>query len=259
MTSDGVLAGKKAIVTAGASSIGLAIAESLLGAGAAVHICDVSPDHLTAALASHNLTGTLADVSKPDEVEQLFADAQDQLGGLDILVNNAGIGGPRAGVADISYADWDRTISVNLNGMFYCIKNAAPIMTAQQSGCIINISTSSVRTGLPFRTAYVTAKQGVMGLTQNLARELGPSNIRCNAILPGLIDNDRGRALVRNYATEKSITPAEAEASFLKYISMKTWITPEEIGETAVFIASHAGRHISGQFLAVDGNFEWEE
>ncbi|MDP7626142.1 MAG: SDR family NAD(P)-dependent oxidoreductase, partial [Rhodospirillales bacterium] len=85
---------------------------------------------------------------------------------------------------------------VNLNGMFYCIKNAASKMVEQKSGCIINISTASVRTGLPMRTAYVTAKQGVMGLTQNLARELGPSNIRCNAILPGLIDNERGRSIV---------------------------------------------------------------
>ena len=98
-----------------------------------------------------------------------------------------------------------------------------------------------------------------MGLTQNLARELGEHNIRCNAILPGLIDNERGRTLVANYAEERGMTTTEAEASFLKYISLKTWIKPEEIGETAVFLASDSGRHISGQFLAVDGNFEWEE
>tara|TARA_B100000315_G_scaffold257133_1_gene304981 strand:+ start:4822 stop:5616 length:795 start_codon:yes stop_codon:yes gene_type:complete len=256
----GVLAGQKAVVTAGASGIGRAIAECFLAAGAVVHICDVSPENLDAALSEqNNLTGTLADVSRPVEVEQLFAAALDRLGGLDILVNNAGIGGPRGGIADITYEEWDRTIAVNLSGMFYCIKNAVPRMKTQQSGCIINISTSSVRTGLPLRTAYVTAKQGVMGLTQNLARELGSDNIRCNAILPGLIDNDRGRMLVTKYAEERDITEAEAEANFLKYISLKSWISPEEIGETAVFLASRAGRHISGQFLAVDGNFEWEE
>jgi NAD(P)-dependent dehydrogenase (short-subunit alcohol dehydrogenase family) len=108
------------------------------------------------------------------------------------------------------------------------------------------------------RTAYVTAKQGVMGVTQNLARELGPSNIRCNAILPGLIDNERGRSIVSNYARENKTSNEKAEADFLKYISMKSWINPSEIGDTVVFLASNAGRHISGQFLAVDGNFEWE-
>ncbi len=259
MSSDGVLAGQSAIVTAGASGIGRAIAECLIAAGAAVHICDVSYEHLNAVKTNvSGLTGSLADVSKPVEVEQLFDDALAQMGGLDILVNNAGIGGPRAKVADIAYDEWDQTIAVNLNGMFYCIKNAASKMVEQKSGCIINISTASVRTGLPMRTAYVTAKQGVMGLTQNLARELGPSNIRCNAILPGLIDNERGRSIVSNYARENKTSTEKAEADFLKYISMKSWINPSEIGDTVVFLASNAGRHISGQFLAVDGNFEWE-
>ncbi len=258
--ASGGLDGQRAVVTAGASGIGRAIAGSLLAAGAAVHICDVSREKLDAALSGEKkLSGTLADVAKPEEVERLFAQALERLGGLDILVNNAGIGGPRAGIADIGYDDWDRTIDVNLNGMFYCIKNAVPAMMAQKSGCIVNISTASVRTGLPMRTAYVAAKHGVMGLTQNLARELGSYNIRCNAILPGLIDNDRGRALVDEYAAERGVTAAEAEASFLKYISLKSWIDPEEIGAAAVFLASRAGRHISGQFLAVDGNFEWEE
>ncbi len=260
MSPGGVLLSQRAVVTAGASGIGRAIADCFLSAGAAVHICDVSEEALDSALADHStLSGTVADVGNPKDVERMMADALDRLGGLDILVNNAGIGGPRAPIQDIGYEDWDRTINVNLSGMFYCLKNALPPMTEQKSGCIINISTASVRTGLPLRTAYVVSKQGVMGLTQNAARELGPHNIRCNAILPGLIDNDRGRALVGNYADEHGISEKEAEASFLKFISMKSWIKPEEIGEAAVFLASDAGRHISGQFLGVDGNFEWEE
>ncbi len=260
MSPAGVLEGQKAVVTAGASGIGRAISDCLLAAGAAVHICDISEENLKRTLANQaNFSGTLADVGKPLDVERVMAEALGKLGGLDILVNNAGIGGPRAAITEIDYDDWDRTIGTNLNGMFYCLKNALPPMIEQKSGCIINISTASVRTGLPLRTAYVASKQGVMGLTQNTARELGAHNIRCNAILPGLIDNDRGRALVKNHAGEHGIAEAEAEQNFLKYISMKSWIKPEEIGETAVFLASPTGRHISGQFLGVDGNFEWEE
>jgi NAD(P)-dependent dehydrogenase (short-subunit alcohol dehydrogenase family) len=175
-----------------------------------------------------------------------------------VLVNNAGIGGPRAAIEDIDDDGWDRTIAVNLTGMFYCIREAARVMKPQKSGCIINISTGSVRTGLPMRLPYVASKQGVMGMTHNVARELGPFNIRCNAILPGLIDNARGRSLVARAAQEAGKSFEEAEAEMLKYISLRCWIDPLEIADTALFFASHAGRHISGQFLGVCGNIEWE-
>ena len=120
-----------------------------------------------------------------------------------------------------------------------------------------SFSLSGVR--LPMRTSYVTSKQGVMGLTQNLARELGPSGIRVNAILPGLIDNARGRALVQRAADEAGVPFADAEAEALRYISMRCWIDPHEVGDLAVFLASNAARHISGQCIGVCGNAEWEE
>lgn len=250
---------QKVVVTAAGSGIGRAIAECFAASGAKVHICDVAEDAMEDALgANEGMRGTKADIGDPKEVEAVFEDAVAWMGGLDVLINNAGIGGPRAALEDIEYADWDRTVRVNLNGAFYCIKQATPIMKRQRGGCIINISTSSVRTGLPLRAPYVASKAGLMGLTKNVARELGPYNIRCNAILPGLIDNARGRGLVANMAEEQGLSDDEADAEFRKYISMQTWIDMSEIGETAVFLASHAGRHISGQFLAVDGNVEWE-
>ncbi len=250
---------QRVVVTAGGSGIGRATAECFLAAGARVHICDVAPDMLNAALkANPMLTGTLADVGKPPDVERMIKEAMTKLGGIDVLVNNAGIGGPKAAVEDISYDDWDRTIAVNLNGMFYCIKQVVPGMKAQKSGCIVNISTASARVGLPMRSPYVASKVGVLGLTYTLARELGPHNIRVNSILPGAIDNPRGRGLIKRFGEERGLTFEEAEAQFLGYISMGTWIDPSEIGETAVFLASRAGRHISGQNLGVCGNLEWE-
>ena len=250
---------QKVVITGAGSGIGRAIAESFAASGAKVHICDVAKATLEEAIgADQGMRGSRADIGDPKQVESLFGDAMAWMDGLDVLVNNAGVGGPRSALEDIDYADWDRTVRVNLSGAFYCIKQATPIMKRQRSGCIINISTSSVRTGLPLRAPYVASKAGIMGLTRNVARELGPYNIRCNAILPGLIDNARGRGLVANMAKEQNLSNDEADAEFRKYISMQTWIDMSEIGETAVFLASHAGRHISGQFLAVDGNVEWE-
>jgi NAD(P)-dependent dehydrogenase (short-subunit alcohol dehydrogenase family) len=249
----------RVLVTAGGSGIGRAIAERFLAAGARVHICDVAPDMLAAALdANPGLRGSLADVARPAEVEALVADAAGWMGGIDVLVNNAGIGGPRAALEDIAYEDWDRTIAVNLSGMFYCIRNVAPLMKAQRSGCIVNIATASAKVALPLRAPYVASKVGVLGLTHTVAREYGPFGIRCNAILPGLIDNERGRRIVAGQAAERGIPVEQREAEFLEFVSLRCWIDPAEVGDLAVFLASPAGRHITGQQIGMDGNVEWE-
>lgn len=105
----------------------------------------------------------------------------------------------------------------------------------------------------------MASKVGVLGLTHNLARELGEFNIRCNTILPGLMDNPRGRGLVDKHADITGQSLAEAEADFLRYISMGTWIQPSEIADAACFLASDAAKHITAQEIAVDGNIEWEQ
>ena len=252
--------GKRVIVTAGGSGIGRAIVDRFVAAGAHVHTCDVQQEFLDDAIASNDrVSGSLADVGEPKDVENMVAAAVEAMGGVDVLVNNAGIGGPRAALEDISYADWDRTIGVNLNGMFYCIKQVVPLMKAQGSGCIINISTGSTRTGLPGRLPYVASKEGVNGITGTLARELGPFNIRCNSILPGAVEGPRGERVLAAVAEKKGVSVEEAKAESLRYISMRTTVAPSEIGDTACFLASDAARHVSGQFIGVCGNLEWEE
>ena len=251
---------QRVVVTAAASGIGLAIAQHFLASGAHVVICDVDAGCLRTALTENpGLQGAVADVSDTDQVEQFFGQVFADMGGVDVLVNNAGIGGPRAAIEQIDYADWDRCVSVNLSGMFYCIRQVVPAMKRQRSGCIINIATASAKTGLPNRLPYVASKVGVLGLTHNVARELGAHNIRCNAILPGLMDNPRGRALVQKFADDSGTTVETAEQGILQYISMRTWIQPSEVAEVAGFLASHAGRHITAQEIGVDGNCEWEQ
>jgi len=250
---------QRILITAAASGIGKAIADCCLKEGSRVHICDIDSVALETALKENSgISGTRCDVGNAADVARLFEDVEVSMGGLDVLVNNAGISGGNSPIEEIDVDEWRRTIDVNLNGMFYCVQNATPYMKEQKSGTIINISTVSVRTGMTNRLPYITSKQGVMGLTHNVARELGPWNIRCNAILPGLIDNTRGRAILARKAEADGKTLEETEEEYLKYISMRCWIEPKEVGDLVVFLSSEKAKHISGQFIAVDGHMEWE-
>ena len=251
---------KKVIVTGGASGIGFAIARRFYADGASVFICDIAPDALEGALADiPGMQGATADVGVNEDVERCFIQAVEAMDGVTTLINNAGIGGPRGNIEDLSADDWDDCIRTNLSSIFYWSKRAIPLMKAQGGGSIINVSTTSAKTGLPGRAPYVASKAGVLGLTYNMARELGVHQIRCNAILPGLIDNPRGRLLVEKLAAAQGTTVADSEEEYLRYISMRTWIQPDEVAEVACFLASDRARHITGQEIAVDGNIEWEQ
>ena len=251
---------QRVLITAAASGIGYAIARRFVNDGHRVHICDVNAEAVEAARNTLQGAGcTVTDVGQPTQVEALFAEALEWMGGIDVLINNHGIAGPRGFIEDLDYEEWDHCIRVNLGGMFYTIKNAVPHMKRQRSGCIINLSTTSARTMLPKRAAYVAGKVGVLGLTKNCARELGPWNIRCNTVLPGFMNNARGRGVLAKVAADKGISAEQLEQEALHYVSMRTWIEMDEIADVCAFLASDQAKHISGQEIAVDGNAEWEE
>jgi NAD(P)-dependent dehydrogenase (short-subunit alcohol dehydrogenase family) len=150
-------------------------------------------------------------------------------------------------------------MAANLDSMFLTIREAVPDMRGNRRGAIVNFSTGSTKTVMPFRAPYVASKAGVEGLTRTLARELGPDNIRINAILPGIIDNERMRGILQRIADQEGRSFEEVERSALKYVSMRTKIQPAEIAEMVLFLCSDAARHITGQLISVDGNVEWEE
>lgn len=256
MTS-AAMAGQVVLVTGGGSGIGLAIAEAFLAQSATVFLSDLEArDDLTGDRPSlHQL---VADSSQPSQIDAAMKAILERSGRLDVLVNNVGISGPTAAIEDIDIGAWEDTVRVNLTGTFVAMKYAIPIMKSQGSGCIINISTTSVRTGLPDRTAYVASKAGLEGITRNAARELGEFNIRCNAVSPGTIDNARGRRLLAGRAANLGIDLDEAERLTLRHSSMRCWINPSEIGDACVFLASSGAKHITGQLLSVCGNAEWE-
>lgn len=247
------------LVTGGADSVGRVIAERFHQSGAKVHICDIRGDALDATLrANPGMRGTVANVGNPADVERVFTEALEWMGHVSVLINNVGIGGPRAALEDISDADWQETVSVNLNGIFYCMKQAIPEMKRRRHGVIINFSTGSTRTRLPLRAPYVASKAAVEGLTLNAARELGAFNIRCNAILPGMINNARMQRIVQSNASATARSVEDVENDYLKYISMRTKVEPSEIADMVQFLASEGARKVTGELIAVSGNVEWE-
>jgi NAD(P)-dependent dehydrogenase (short-subunit alcohol dehydrogenase family) len=248
------------VVTAAGRSVGRVMAEKFLARGDKVYICDIDPRLVSQVLAANpELRGAVCDVADEAQVTAFFAEARTRMGPIDILVNTVGISGPRGPIEQISLADWRATMAANLDSMFLTIREVVPDMRRNRHGAIINFSTGSTKTVMPFRSPYVASKAGVEGLTRSLARELGPDNIRVNAILPGMIDNERMRDVIARIARQEGRSFNEVEQSALKYISMRTKIQPFEIAEMVLFLCSDPARHVSGQLIAVDGNVEWEE
>lgn len=248
---------QRVLVTAGAAGIGRAIAAYLGGFGARVFVCDIDDDALDAFGRALPEAGRLkADVSDDAAVDRLFDAVAQTLGGLDALVNNAGIAGPTGGVEDIDPAEWRRCLEVGLTGQFLCARRAVPMLKAAGGGSIVNMSSAAGPHGYAFRTPYSAAKFGVIGFTQSLAKELGPQNIRVNAILPGIVEGPRMEGVIRARAAQLAIGYAEMERDYLSRVSLRRMVSPQDIAAMIGFLLSDAGRNISGQSIGVDGNVE---
>lgn len=248
------------VVTGGASGIGRVIAQRFADAGYRVHIFDIDAEAVRRALSENAVfSGTVGDVSVPADVARGMGDADEAMGRVDVLVNDAAIPGPRAPVEEMPDDEWDRTMRVNLYGPFLWTKAVVPGMKARREGSIVNISTGSVRT-LPLnRSVYNVSKWGVEGLTKTAARELGPWNVRVNAIQPGMVNNERMRMIVQRIADQEGRSTTEVEDEFLQFISMRCKVEPEDIADMAVFLSSEGASRVTGQVIAVDGHIEWEQ
>src|SRR4029079_10858395 len=188
------------------------------------------------------------------DVESMFELVAKQLGGLDALINNAGIAGPTGQVDEITPADWRRCIDVCLTGQFLCARLAVPMLKSAGGGSIVNMSSAAGRPGYAYRTPYSSAKFGVIGFTQSLAKELGPSQIRVNAILPGVVEGPRIDRVIADRAKQIGISPKEMEGRYLERVSLRRMVSPYDVASMVAFLLSDAGINISGQSLGVDGN-----
>ena len=246
--------GKRVLVTAGAGGIGRAIAEAFSSAGATVFVCDI--DEAALRRLREQLSGvvtSVCDIADRGSVARMMAEAVAALGGLDVLVNNAGIAGPSASVADMDPDAWETVLRVNLTGTFIVSQLAIPHLNESAAGSIVVMLSLAGRFGYPNRSAYATTKWGLIGFTKTLSRELGEFGIRVNAILPGAVAGPRLRQVFEGRASVSGRSVAQEEAAALGNQSMKHFVDPADIAALAVFLASEAGRSISGQMIPIDG------
>ncbi|MDN5842027.1 MAG: SDR family oxidoreductase [Alcaligenaceae bacterium] len=247
--------GRKVLITAGASGLGLEMAKLFLATGARVFICDIDEGAVEQARAQLPQAGAMvADVSDEDSVARLFDQATAYLGGLDVLINNAGVAGPTGYVETLSKKDWDRTLAVNITGQFLCVRLAVPLLKESSAGVIINLSSAAGHLGFAGRSPYSASKWAVVGFTKTLAIELGAAGIRVNAILPGAVDGDRIRAVIDAKAQTLGVPVDELTSTYTNMASLKRMVTAQDIANTALFVASDAAANVTGQALAVDGH-----
>jgi NAD(P)-dependent dehydrogenase (short-subunit alcohol dehydrogenase family) len=182
--------------------------------------------------------------------------ALQSLGGLDVLVNNAGIAGPTVPIEEVPPEEWDRVVQVNLTAAFDVTRLAIPALKQSPAGVVIVMSSAAGRFGYPNRVAYAATKWGLIGFTKTLAMELGSFGIRANAILPGTVEGDRIRRVFEGRAKLSGRSVDEVRDASMQNQSIRALVDPRDIAALAVFLASDAGKSISGQALGIDNDIQ---
>lgn len=239
---------KVAIVTGGASGIGRATALAFAAEGAKVVIADVQDGAETLALLM-KVGGegifVKCDVSQDKDVGAMVEKTIQTYGRLDFGINNAGTEGVQASVQDLGEKDWDRTININLKGIWLCMKHEIPYLLKQGKGAIVNTASIAGVVAFPGMAAYVASKHAVVGLTKVAGLELAKTGIRVNAICPGVIHTPM---------VDRALSP-ELETAYNAMIPMARMGKPEEMAETILYLCSDAASYVTGQAMIADGGW----
>ena len=257
-----MIARKTAVVTGSTSGIGLAIAHALAAQGHHVVVnsfSDTADDHAIAdAIARQHGFKTAyikADMSKPAECRALIARAAEIFGTVDILVNNAGIQHV-ASVEEFPTEKWDAIIAINLSSAFHTIAAAIPLMRQAGGGRIVNIASAHGLVASPFKSAYVSAKHGIMGLTKTVALELARERITCNAICPGYVLTPLVEAQIPDQMkANKMDRETVVREVMLEKQPTKEFVTVDQVAAAAVYLCSDAAAQVNGTHISVDGGW----
>lgn len=242
-----------AIVTGGASGIGLAISQRLAADGHAVAVLDFDGARAADAAAGivsagGRAVGLATDVADREQVWAATDGVRSQLGAPAILVNNAGTGSTFTRFLKVSPEEWERVVRVNLTGAFHCCQAVLPDMVEARWGRIVNISSSSAHSGQPLLGPYVSSKSGLNGLTKSLALEFGPRGITVNAVPPGFIDTPMLRA-----SEERGEFGPGGVADAIARTPVRRAGLPEDIAATCSFLCRDEAGYITGQIIGVNG------
>lgn len=248
---------RRVLVTGGASGIGRAIVEYFSQEEVRIAICDADAAAVAAFQAEFpDAIAEVCDVRDEAQMEAFLARVEDAWGGVDVVCANAGTGGPAGRIEDLDYQAWQDCVGVNLFGAFLTCRWAARLMKAQGSGVISITTSTSGFHGVPYRSPYVAAKWGLVGLMKTLAMELGPFGVRVNAVAPGAVEGPRMERVLEMEAATDGRDIEEVRELYAAGTSMRTWVTGDDIAQMVGFLASDAASKVSGQLMAVDGYTE---
>lgn len=253
---------KTAVITGSTSGIGLAIASAFASTGDNVVIngfgdrAEIEETRLRlAGLGGGKVVYHPADMTRPEEIADLIAASVAEFGSVDILVNNAGIQHVER-IEDFPHEKWDEIIAINLSSSFHTIRAAIPGMKAKGWGRIINVASAHGLVASPFKSAYVAAKHGIMGLTKAIALEVAEEGITVNAICPGYVLTPLVERQIPDTARARGITEAEVKSDvMLKFQPTKEFVAVEEVAAAAKFLASDEARSINGTHISIDGGW----
>ena len=253
---------RTAVITGSTSGIGLAIAKRFAAEGHNIVLNGLGkPDEVEATRADLDAAsqgGVIfhgADMTKPEEIADMIAAAEKTFGGIDVLVNNAGVQHV-AKIEEFPPEKWDQIIAINLTSAFHTIRTALPGMKARGSGRIVNIASAHGLVASPFKSAYVAAKHGIVGLTKTVALETAENGITVNAICPGYVETPLVAGQIADTAKARNMSEDDVKTEvILKAQPTKEFVTVDEIAAFALFLAGDAGRSITGAALAMDGGW----
>lgn len=243
----------RVLITAGASGIGYAMGQGFAAAGYQVWVTDV--DETALGNCPNDWETSLVDASDEVQMADLFDQIETAWGGLDAICANAGIAGPTAAVEDVALKDWQRCVSVNLEGAFLAAKYGGPMLKASKGAIVLTSSTAGIY-GYPNRAPYAAAKWAIIGLMKTLAMEWGPDGVRANVICPGAVKGPRMQGVMEREAAAKGTTPQAIYEGYASGTSMRSLVTAEDIANMAVFLCGAGSRLVSGQVISVDGHTE---